>query len=31
MITCVLEGVILTKTRKQVPVGGQGRGESGSS
>lgn len=31
MITCVLEGVILTKTRKQEPVGGQGRGESGSS
>lgn len=31
MIKHVLEGVILKKPRKQVRVGSQGRGESGSS
>lgn len=31
MIKHVLEGVTLTKPRKQVSVGSQGRGESGSS
>lgn len=30
MIKRVLESVILTKSRKQVPLGSQGRGESGS-